>query len=389
MGIISSLISGAASIGQTALSNAANAEQAEINRIFQSSEADKGNAFSAEQAAIARQFNAAEAQKGREWQESFYQMYQSPAALMKQYEESGLNPALMYEGAGSGSPVSNAGASGPAAAAAGIPSGSFARMNPFNFLETALASAKAITDLKNQQTLINAQVENIHADTANKEQNTITQASQAALNEAMIGLTEANTTSVIKSYAIIENQVAQGNLDIQLKAQGLERGDVEIGIAYMKFVQEQSNAYYADRLNYAQERMLKAQQSLFSAQSELASSEASLTEDKRAEIRARVSKLEQEVSQQSDYFIRDMLLAEQEIRKAKGDADFANGIGKRYNKELTYKYVSDGVKALSLVSAAALAKPGTKIQQTSSPLLVPNGMNIDPSGKVTTSWHRP
>jgi len=361
MGIISSLISGAASIGQTALSNAANAKQAEINRSFQSSEAEKANAFSAEQAELARQFNASEAQIGREWQESFYQNYQSPAAMVKQYEDSGLNPALLYEGAGSGSPVSSAGASGPAAAAAGVPSGSLARMNPFNFLETALASAKAITDLKNQQALINAQVDNINADTANKNQNTITQATQAALNEAMTGLTEANTTSVIKSYAIIENQVALGNLDIQLKEQGLERGDVEIGIAYMKFIQEQSDAYYADRLNYAQERMLSSQRSLFTAQSELASSEASLTEDKRAELRARISKLEQEVSQQSDYFIRDMRLAEQDIRRSKGDADFANGIGKRYNKDLTHKYVSDGVKALSLIGVAVLSKPGFKL----------------------------
>ncbi len=44
------------------------------------------------------QYNHDEAQLDRDWNEQMYLKYQSPEAQMRQYQEAGLNPALMYEG---------------------------------------------------------------------------------------------------------------------------------------------------------------------------------------------------------------------------------------------------------------------------------------------------
>lgn len=43
--------------------------------------------FSAQQAQINRDFQTAEAQKARQWQEDFYTQYQSPQAQVRQYHE--------------------------------------------------------------------------------------------------------------------------------------------------------------------------------------------------------------------------------------------------------------------------------------------------------------
>ena len=49
----------------------------------------------------ANQFTAAQAEQARQFQEDMYVKYQSPQAMMRQYADAGLNPALMYGGAGS------------------------------------------------------------------------------------------------------------------------------------------------------------------------------------------------------------------------------------------------------------------------------------------------
>lgn len=58
----------------------------------------EANAFTAEQAEINRTFQSAEAEKAREWQEQQYLMYNSPAAQMRQYQEAGINPVMVAGG---------------------------------------------------------------------------------------------------------------------------------------------------------------------------------------------------------------------------------------------------------------------------------------------------
>lgn len=52
--------------------------------------------WNAAQAQDNRNFQSAEAEKARQWQEDYYQQYESPQARIRQYEEAGLNPALLY-----------------------------------------------------------------------------------------------------------------------------------------------------------------------------------------------------------------------------------------------------------------------------------------------------
>lgn len=77
----------------------------------------RGKGFSNTQLAE-MQYNHDEAQLDRDWNERMYNMYQSPEAQMRQYQDAGLNPALMYQGGvdingpSGGSVASVSGASG-------------------------------------------------------------------------------------------------------------------------------------------------------------------------------------------------------------------------------------------------------------------------------------
>lgn len=56
----------------------------------------EANEFSAQQADLDRRFQSAEAEKARDWQEQQYLQYNSPAAQVRQYQQAGINPALMF-----------------------------------------------------------------------------------------------------------------------------------------------------------------------------------------------------------------------------------------------------------------------------------------------------
>lgn len=78
--------------------------------------------FNAQQAELNRQFQSAEADEARQWQEDYYLKYESPQARIRQYEDAGLNPALLYgSNLGSGSPPSTSVPSGDVASV-GFPS---------------------------------------------------------------------------------------------------------------------------------------------------------------------------------------------------------------------------------------------------------------------------
>lgn len=91
-------------------------EQMEFNRAMQ----EDAQAFNAEMQEDAQAFNSAEAEKQRFWQEDMYNKYQSPSAMVQQYAEAGLNPALVMTGGAQG-PTSMNGAA--ASAGSGATSG--------------------------------------------------------------------------------------------------------------------------------------------------------------------------------------------------------------------------------------------------------------------------
>lgn len=199
--------------------------------------------FNSEQAQINREFQSAEAQKARQWQQDFFTKYQSPQAQVRQYQEAGLNPALMY---GRGvTPVSASSASnGPSGDSASV---QMPAVDSSSLLQMLFGAAKLPSEID----LLNAQAEDFRASATGKnienayspqilEQNlqkgqldilnteaAITTAqyqwalmsSQEQLNLVKASLTEAEISDVLASASLKEKQAAtevlkQANLEI-------------------------------------------------------------------------------------------------------------------------------------------------------------------------------
>lgn len=97
----------------------------------------KNRKFNAEQAQLNRDFQAQQADIARSWQESFYNQYQSPAAMMRQANEAGIHP---YAALGLNP------ASGPSGTS--IPSGSQASAPPQQFQGLADISGTILSLMK-------------------------------------------------------------------------------------------------------------------------------------------------------------------------------------------------------------------------------------------------
>ena len=199
--------------------------------------------FNSEQAQINREFQSAEAQKARQWQQDFFTKYQSPQAQVRQFQEAGLNPALMY---GRGvTPVSASSASnGPSGDSASV---QMPAVDSSSLLQMLFGAAKLPSEID----LLNAQAEDFRASATGKnienayspqilEQNlqkgeldilnteaAITTAqyqwalmsSQEQLNLVKASLTEAEISDVLASASLKEKQAAtevlkQANLEI-------------------------------------------------------------------------------------------------------------------------------------------------------------------------------
>lgn len=147
MGIWDTILGGAINFATSAYNQKQQKDENQIQRDFAASqqedaqefnalEAQKNRDFQSAEAALTRDFNALEAQKNRDFQSAeaeaaydrqteFYEKYQSIGAQMRQYEESGLNPALLAGGVSVGSTPSSSPASGSSASASSA-SGSMA-----------------------------------------------------------------------------------------------------------------------------------------------------------------------------------------------------------------------------------------------------------------------
>lgn len=89
----------------------------------------RGKGFSNTQLAE-MQFNHDEADRERQYNEEMYLKYQSPEAQMRQYQDAGLNPALMYEG--------GVDINGPSSAGAASASGAVGGDSPTNGFEQVM-----------------------------------------------------------------------------------------------------------------------------------------------------------------------------------------------------------------------------------------------------------
>ena len=251
----------------------------------------RGDQFSNTQLAE-MQFNHDEAQVDRDWNERMYNMYQSPDAMMRQYDEAGLNSALMYQG---GVDI-NGPSGGSAASASGAvggenPQSGFERvmgvMSQFlNMLTGASDIGQSVVQLKNQTSETNATVEekkahaaNLEADTAGKQlSNQIT---------AAFGMAEAyykneqSKASISSTYQNIRESISRitlNNSTIELNGEKIEVAKSEAGLNWAKasltkFTEEQGRA-----LLEPSKRLINAQIALTRAQTAKTSEEAAQVE---------------------------------------------------------------------------------------------------------------
>lgn len=183
----------------------------------------RGGAFSNTQLAE-MQFNHDEAQVDRDWNERMYNLYQSPEAQMRQYQEAGLNPALMYNG---GVDI-NGPSGGSAASASGAvggenPQSGFERvmgvMSQFlNMITGASSIGRSVVDLKNQTAQTNSTVSLQNSDAALKDAQT--EQTKVQTNNAILdGEMKKLELSYKKQFYDLDIKEQQARID-NLKKQG-------------------------------------------------------------------------------------------------------------------------------------------------------------------------
>lgn len=117
------------------------------------------------------EFNAKQAQISRDWQEEQYNKYSSPSAMVQQYEDAGLNPALAYSG-GQGNTFTGSTASASSPIAMQNPlSGDFDVSSVVSLIDT-LKNTKADRALKREQAETeDSKQKNLDSQTAGQEIN--------------------------------------------------------------------------------------------------------------------------------------------------------------------------------------------------------------------------
>ena len=146
------------------------------------------NTWNAAQAEKQMNFQSSQAEIARDWQERMYNQYNSPHALVSQYRQAGINPALMFGGSTPSAPQTTSVPSGAMA------SGSFGAASRINAVD-------AISRLG----LLAAQIDNMRADTANKRADTT---GKEIVNEW--------------NPKLLEQQWRKGNLEIRSLDAGID-----------------------------------------------------------------------------------------------------------------------------------------------------------------------
>lgn len=230
--------------------------------------------WNAAQAQENRNFQSAEAEKARQWQEDYYRQYESPQARIRQYEEAGLNPALLYGSQlGSGNAPATSVPSGDSASV-GLPSSGAGDLLSF------IGQMMSIKSLINKN---NADADNAAADAENKRADTglknqqyewnpkIWQSeinkNEASTKNLLAGVEQlqASTASIFKDIELKDNQINEiiartDNIKVDTAKKELEKQGVEV-----------NNRLLAAKIleTYANTRLAKAKELLTSSEKDL------------------------------------------------------------------------------------------------------------------------
>jgi hypothetical protein len=173
----------------------------------------RGKGFSNTQLAE-MQYNHDEADRERQYNEEMYLKYQSPEAQMRQYQDAGLNPALMYEG--------GVDINGPSSAGAASASGAVGGDSPTNGYEQVMGIMSQFMSMITGASGIGNSV----MDTVNK-----TSATRAdnALKDAQTEQTKVETNN-----SILKGKLQQIELDYKRQFYDLDIKEQEERIENLK-----------------------------------------------------------------------------------------------------------------------------------------------------------
>lgn len=183
------------------------------NGEIRSSAIGRGAGFSNTQLAE-MQFNHDEAQIDRQFQEDMYNKYQSPEAQMRQYQEAGLNPALMYQG--------GVDINGPSGGSAASVSGAVGGDSPSNGFEQVMGIMSQFLSIMTGASNIG----NSAMDTVNK-----TSATRA---DNALKAAQTEQTKVETNNSILKGQLQQIELDYKRSFYDLDIKEQEERIENLK-----------------------------------------------------------------------------------------------------------------------------------------------------------
>lgn len=163
--------------------------------------------FEAEQAQINRDFQSKEAELAFEREVDFYEQYKSPQAQVQQYKDAGLNPALLAGGIGATTSPSAAAPSGSQAHASGSAP---VNNNPFSFVSDAFnfaGLAQAIEQRKADVKRTRAETDRIRAETDNITKNTswIDYYNTASIDSMRAGIDKVRSDIDVNESLVFKN----------------------------------------------------------------------------------------------------------------------------------------------------------------------------------------
>lgn len=238
--VVSSLVGNAGAKKQNNRTMAFNASEAEKNRLFQSKEAE-----------IARDF-----------QQNFYERYQSPQAMIRQGQEAGIHPYAMLGISPSSGPSGTSTLSGSQATSG----------QQFSEVSSAMDIVRSLLDYKALKSQIdvnesvadknNAEAESVRTDTQFKPDlfNMQLRSGEVNMNYMLAGINELNSRSDYQKDMILSNYV-----DRQLKQSSIKEIIARTDKTVMETVTEklrQNNIRMTDRHIAEQILSLQAERSL-------------------------------------------------------------------------------------------------------------------------------
>lgn len=200
----------------------------------------------------ANAFNSAEAQKARDWQEEQYLKYNSPQAMVRQMQEAGLNPALMY-----GTSPSPAASTASPSVSSVAPSSSSSSGESIISDIINLANVKTDIDLKkseaekNRSQTTGQDIDNGFKDTLNSLN---VEASRSQIRSTLQGIEESLSRVSVNEASVLKI----GSERVQLESQA----DLNRVRAYVENLNAEKlkvELSHVDALLTAQQTLLEAQ----------------------------------------------------------------------------------------------------------------------------------